>query len=179
MTLHGLKTKLRPIKISDAPRFVKWVNDAEVGKMLAERTKKITLKEEKKWIRSLFDGKRKRTEKHFAIDAEGDVHIGSVGLFLDSRKKSAKIGILIGDKNYWGKGCGYDAMKIVLNFAFKRLKLHRVELTVYSFNKRAINLYKKTSFKFEGTKREHLFYKGKYYDELLMGILNKEWQREK
>lgn len=70
-------------------------------------------------------------------------------------------------------------MKTVLDFGFKKLKLHRIELDVYNYNKRAIGLYKKMGFKIEGIKREHNFYKGKFYSTYYMSILDREWKKLK
>ncbi len=177
MILKGKKVILRPIKIDDAKRFVKWVNDEEIAKLMGAREKKITLKEEKEWIKNL--SKKWRVERHFAIDTTENIHIGSVGLKdIDSKNKKASLGITIGDKNYWGKGYGKDAVKLILDYAFKSLNLHRVDLGVYDFNMRAQKLYKKMGFKIEGVERESIFYKGKFYNKIKMGILRKEWLKK-
>jgi len=173
MILKGGKVSLRPIKLDDAPRFVKWLKDEEVRKFLSANPKGVSLKEEKEWIKSL--AKKKKSEKHFAIDTKENIHIGSLALHLNLKNKSAKLGISIGDKNYWGKGYGIEATQLLLNHGFTKLKLHRIELGVYNYNKRAINLYKKFGFKKEGVKREAVFWKGKFYDLIQMGILQKEW----
>lgn len=103
--------------------------------------------------------------------------IGSVGLWFSKKDKFALYGIEIGNKNDWGKGYGTDATKTILNYAFQKLKLHRVELNVYEYNTRAIRLYKKLGFKIEGTRRDRCFYKGKFYNEISMSMLRNEWRR--
>lgn len=172
MIIKGKKLILRPIRLSDASRFVKWVNDPEVNKLLRGNTKKITLKEERKWIKSL--PKKVKTEKQFAIEASNGIHIGSLSLILDIKNKCAVFGILIGDKNYWNRGYGTEATNMILAYGFNNLKLHRIELNVFIYNKRAIKVYKNLGFKFEGVKRESLFYKDKFFDVVQMGVLNKE-----
>lgn len=175
MTLKGGKVTLRPIKLDDAARFVKWLKDEEIRKFLSANPKGVNLKKEKEWIGSLT--KKKKSEKHFAIDTKENIHIGSLALYLNLKNKSAALGILIGDKNYWGKGYGAEATRLLLNYGFAKLQLHRIELGVYDYNKRAINLYRKLGFKKEGIKRETVFWKGKFYDLIQMGILQKEWQK--
>lgn len=173
MILKGEKVILRPVKLNDAQRFVKWLSDPEVNKFTTRR--KITLKEEKKWIR---DFPARKEDKIFAIDTKDGIHIGSIGLHhIDSRDKNARFGILIGDKKYWNQGYGRNATKVILNYAFNKLKLHRIDLGVYSYNSRAIKVYKKLGFKLEGIKREAVFHKGKFYNDLCMGILRKEWSK--
>jgi len=66
-----------------------------------------------------------------------------------------------------------------LDYAFKKLKLHRVGLDVYAYNPRAISVYKKLGFKSEGRGREYLFQNGRWHDEIWMSILDREWLKRK
>jgi len=119
MILKGNKVILRPIELSDAPRFVKWLSDSTVNKFTTRRN--ISLKEEKRWIRSLL--KNEKTEKIFATDTKDGIHIGSTGLHhIDSRDKNARFGILIGDKKYWNQGYGKDAAEVYTQFWFQQIK---------------------------------------------------------
>lgn len=172
MILKGEKTILRPIKMSDAERYARWLSDPEVHQFLARR-QKMTVQEEKKFLRRLMKNK---SEHVFAIDTKKGVHIGSVGLKFTEQDKRAELGIVIGDKEYWGRGCGTDAMKTILRYGFGKLKLHKIELGVMSYNPRAIAVYEKLGFRREGVKREHSLWRGKFYDSLIMGILSKEWK---
>ena len=134
------------------------------------------IKEEKKWIKGL---NKNKFEKDFAIDTKKGIHIGSVGLYLEKQDKGAKFGILIGDKHYWNQGLGTEATKLILEYGFKKRRVHRIQLAVYSYNKRAVAVYKKLGFRLEGISREGVFYHGKFYDEYHMGLLRKEWLRHK
>lgn len=175
MIIKGEKVVLRPVRMEDAPRFVKWFNDPAVNKFLNYR--KLTLSEEKQRI------KEKLTEKSgdaifFCIDTVAGEHIGATsldGINYDQRR--ASFGIIIGEKIYWNKGCGTEASQLILEYGFVKLKLHRIELDVYDYNPRAIKVYKRLGFKVEGKKREHAEWKGKFYNALLMGMLEKEWQK--
>ena len=175
MRLEGENIVLRNITLNDAERFVLWLNDPEVNKFLQTRQK--TLKEEREWIESLQN--KEETGLVLAIETRAGVHIGNVGLDSISKEyRHAQMGIMVGDKNYWEKGYGKDAMRVMLDYAFKELKLHRVELGVYEYNPRAIHVYESLGFRREGVKREHTFYDGKFYDEIIMGILESEWLKE-
>lgn len=174
MILTGKQVLLRPVKLSDAKRFVKWFNDKSVNKFMFVRG--ITLAKEKKYILDRIKGKVKDV-LHFCIDTKDGVHIGAISLeSIQKRNKNASFGIIIGDKNYWSKGYGEEASRLILEYGFKQLKLHRVELDVYSYNTRAIGLYKKLGFKKEAVRREHNFYNGKFYDTIIMGLLDREWK---
>jgi len=176
MILKGKKVILRPIKLSDAERFVKWFNDPQFNKFMSQRA--VTLQKEREWIKSL--SKRKKTDLALAIETKEGVHIGSTGLHqINKENKNATLGIMIGEKSYWNKGYGSDASKTLLDYGFNKLKLHRIELDVYEYNPRAIKVYKRLGFKQEGIKREHNLYKGNYYDTLHMGLLKKEWKQIK
>ena len=172
MEIRGKKIILRPIKMTDAPRFVKWLSDPEVNQFTTRKS--VTLKEEKQWIRGHV--KTRKTELHFAVDTLDGVHIGTIALFLDLRDKNARFGILIGDKNYWNRGYGTDAARTIINYGFKTLKLHRIYLQVYETNPRAIKVYKRLGFRLEGRSREHVLKNGKFRDTLHMGMLRKEWK---
>ncbi|MDP1719250.1 MAG: GNAT family protein [bacterium] len=174
MVIKGEKVILRPIRLSDAPRFVKWLRDPEVNKFTTRKS--ILLKEEVRWIKSL---KKKKDEVVFSVDVLGGPHIGSVSLGVDWGDRNALFGILIGDKEYWDKGLGSEATKLILDHAFKKLKMHKVSLGVFDYNKRAIKVYNRLGFKLEGASRDDIFYKNKFHDRLQMGILEKEWAKHK
>ena len=75
-----------------------------------------------------------------------------------------------------GKGTGTWATEVTRDFAFEKLKLHRLELDVYSFNPGAEKVYLKAGFKREGVLRDAILDGGKYADDILMSILEDEWR---
>ena len=86
------------------------------------------------------------------------------------------IGIGIGRQDHWGLGYGKETMELILKFAFHELNLHRVQLSVFSYNDRAIALYEQLGFTKEGSFREHLERDGERYDMHLYGLLREEWE---
>lgn len=87
----------------------------------------------------------------------------------------AFVGIGIGDRDFWGKGYGSDAMKVILRFAFQELNLRRVALDTFEYNPRAIHSYEKVGFIHEGRARKYLYREGRRWDLIFMGILREEW----
>lgn len=79
----------------------------------------------------------------------------------------------------YGKGIGSWAVKITRDFAFEQLRLHRLELSVYSFNTRAENVYLNAGFKREGVLRDAVWDGKEYSDEFVMSILEDEWRQIK
>ena len=88
------------------------------------------------------------------------------------------VGVGIGERELWGKGYGTDAMRVVLRFAFTELNLNRVTLDVFEYNPRAVRSYEKAGFKHEGRHRGALNREGKRWDEVFMGILKSDWEKE-
>lgn len=175
MILKGQKTILRPIKMTDAPFFVKWLRDPEVTQFINAR--RITVKKEKEWIANI---PKKKQEKNFSIETHDKVLIGNAVLRISKKSEDnfAEFGIMIGDKRYWNQGYGTDVVKTIVKYGFEILKLHRIQLSVAAFNPRALRVYRKIGFKPEGRKREHIFHKGKFKDSLQMGILDREWKKK-
>ena len=82
----------------------------------------------------------------------------------------------LGDSANWGKRYGNEATRLALGFASNELHLHRVQLTVFDYNPRAIHLYEKLGFQQEGIYREFLQRDGRRFDMYLYGLLGHEWE---
>ncbi len=106
---------------------------------------------------------------------EDDEPVGEVVL-NEISNRNANIRIALFDTQYFNKGYGTEAMQLMLNFGFGNLQLHRIELGVYNHNERGIHVYKKLGFKKEGVLRDYLFYNHRYYDLILMSILEDEYR---
>lgn len=88
----------------------------------------------------------------------------------------AFVSIGLGDRAYWGKGYGSDAIQCLLRFAFLEWNLHRIALSAFSYNPRAIRAYEKVGFINEGRVRGHLKRGGERHDSVYLGILRTEWE---
>ncbi len=94
---------------------------------------------------------------------------------LDPDNGSVLFHITIGEHDAWGRGFGTEAARLMLWLAFERIGLHRVGLSVFAFNERAVRSYRKVGFQVEGRLREAIQRDDGYWDELQMGILRSEW----
>ncbi len=174
MILKGQKVILRPLRLSDAKTFVKWFNDPEVNKFLSVR--KMDLAQEKKWIAARIKDKS-RSSLTLCIETLDGRLIGNTSLEdINLENRRAMFGIVIGDKESWNQGFGSESARLIIDYGFKKLKLHRIALDVYEFNPRAIKVYKRLGFKTEGVKRDHTRWRGKYFNATNMGILDREWK---
>ncbi|HEX2908990.1 MAG TPA: GNAT family protein [Phototrophicaceae bacterium] len=107
---------------------------------------------------------------------DDDRLIGFVVLFnIKWSNQSAQLAIGIGPENYRGKGYGQDALRLLLNYAFAELNLHRVGLTVLDYNTRAINAYERAGFIREGVQRQAVQRAGRFFDLILYSLLREEW----
>ncbi len=113
---------------------------------------------------------------HFLIISPDNQIIGeSVINEMDHKIKSANFRICIFHQEAQGNGIGTWAIKVTRDFAFETLKLHRLSLDVFSFNKRAEKAYLNAGFKTEGVLRDAILDGKTYADDILMSILENEW----
>jgi RimJ/RimL family protein N-acetyltransferase len=105
-----------------------------------------------------------------------DKLIGNVSLWVNSWAHSeAWVGIVIGEREYWGKGYGTDAMHLIVQYGFMEANLRRISLALHSYNLRALKSYEKVGFIIEGTLRGEILREGRRTDTFFMGILREEW----
>ena len=178
--LDGNNVRLRPVKRSDISYFLKWFNDPEVTQYLSMYLPMTEMAEEK-YIEELGDS-RVGKDVSFVIEAvEGDVctPIGTLGLHgINAKDHHATFGIAIGEKDYWSKGFGTEAARLVIRYGFEQLNLHRINSSALAFNERSLRLHKKVGFTEEGRQRKAMFRNGEYHDHVGFGILREEWKAQ-
>jgi RimJ/RimL family protein N-acetyltransferase len=160
-----------------AEHFSQWDRDSEYWRLLAaEPATPRSKKQIKEFVEKELFGDRPGIYFFMIRSLEDDHIIGELGMDgVRWNHGDAFIGISIGEREFWDKGYGTDAMQILLRFAFDELNLHRVSLTVFEYNPRAIRSYEKAGFVYEGRERKFLDRDGKRWDMLYMGILREEW----
>ena len=77
--------------------------------------------------------------------------------------------------DYQSQGYGTEAIQWALRWGFFQANLHRIEITGFEYNKGALKLYQRLGFKVEGRRREYLWFDGRYWDYIIMGMLKDEW----
>jgi len=172
--LPGKLVVLRAIEMADRDRYHRWLNDPEIVHLLGSMRYPFSLGEEERLLQERFT-RQSPDYVNLAIDTREGVHIGSVSLDRVSKEnRNAALGIFIGYKEYWGKGYGTDAVRTLLAFAFNEMNLHRVYLHTYEYNERATACYRKLGFVEEGRLRQQRYTQGRYWDEIVMGVLRDE-----
>ncbi len=173
--LQSARVQLTSVTLDDLPTIARWYQDAGFAR--------------------LFDATPAAPKAPGALEAwlEGYTRTNTGYLFgvrpLDSNQLlgfielndilwphgHSWVSIAIGDAANQNQGYGSEALGLALQFAFQELNLHRVQLTVFSYNHRAIGLYEKLGFQREGIFREHLQRDGTRFDMYLYGLLRPEW----
>lgn len=165
----GKDIKLRALNNKDKEKILYWANDPDI-KVLIGGIFPVSEIEHQRWFESKV---LEPINKIFGIEYnENSEIIGIIGLKdTDLVNRSSELYIYIGNKEYWGKGYGTQAVSRLVEFCFEELNLNRISLCVFDYNERAIASYKKAGFKVEGVLRQSLYKKGKYHDKVLMSVL--------
>ncbi|MBI2108644.1 MAG: GNAT family N-acetyltransferase [Parcubacteria group bacterium] len=170
----GKNIILRPPTKADIPKFLVWFNDPEINGYL-NRYLPVYERDEELWLESLQ--KNKETDIVFVIETIGGVSLGTVGLHrIHWKDRTGVLGIAIGEKKYWNKGIGTEAIMLLLDYAFNALNLRKITLSVLGNNKRGQACYHKCGFIVEGCCVREIYKNGRYEDEILMAVFKKGWR---
>ncbi|MGE5474844.1 MAG: GNAT family N-acetyltransferase [Ignavibacteriales bacterium] len=169
------KVVIRPAERNDLELIQKWYNDDEVMYWASGARPDMMVSMdflEEVWLEKSFTDYSVR----MMIETIEGNSIGIIGFRdLNQQERRCRMLIFIGEKDYWGKGYGTDAIKGFLKFLFKRWNLNRVEADTWEGNHRAVEAYKKCGFKEEGRLRKARYVDGEYKDEIILGILKDEF----
>ena len=171
--LRGEKVTLRPARENDAERFVRWFADTEVTRFLARRMA-ISLEQEKEFLKNIGESK---DDVWWVIEADGNA-IGATGIhrinWLDA---NGTTGIMIGEKDCWGKGYATEAMQLRTRYAFRELNLHKLLTEVDTENEASKKALERNGYRTVGTRREQSFREGKWRDRWLGEVLRDDWEK--
>lgn len=169
--------RLRRLKEEDAPYMLEWMKDSNIQKNFRFPIEKTSIDEVMGFIRSaeiqLIDGK----SIHYAIADDNDEYMGTISLKDVSLKDgNAEYAISL-RKCAQGKGIGTAATREIMKLAFESFGLHRVYLNVLSDNVRAISLYERFGFVYEGEFKEHLYLRGEYKSLKWYAMLKEDYDK--
>jgi RimJ/RimL family protein N-acetyltransferase len=111
------------------------------------------------------------------IVSETQAHIGNIALQqIHPIYHSAEFSIVIGDKDYWNKGYGKEAGKLLCDHGFERLNLHRIYCGTFDNNNAMKTLALSLGMKEEGMRKEAAFTQGRYVDVIEYGMTKKDYE---
>ena len=172
MQLQADPYRLRPLLVEDASdRYVGWLHDPTISRTLDVDGPAQTLGTVRDYIASHDNV----TGFLFGIFADRDLLIGTHSFRHHPRHKMATVGVMIGDRNYWGREVPLITRRRILDFAFDELGCNKVEAGCYSINLPAIYNFKRQHWTLEGTRKAHRIVEGLSVDMLLFGMLKEDW----
>ncbi|ATF11269.1 N-acetyltransferase [Brevibacillus brevis X23] len=175
MLFQSERIYLRKMTGEDVDVYHTWRNDVEVMRTTNPSMDVYTWEDTNGFVNQVILH-ASSSKSYMILDSQTNRPIGITSLIqIDLKNRNAECIIDIGEKEYWGKGYGREAMKLLLDYAFLEMNLHRVSLRVFSFNEKAIKLYERLGFKQEGVSRQFLFREGKWHGIVHMGILQQEY----
>ena len=177
--LNGEKVLLRPITADDAESMYSALFDEESMRLTGTQGT-FTLEQVQAHCTRIANADD-RYDYAITLPEDPDAtYIGEVVLNqLDEDNNSANFRIALANSTHFGKGYGSEATKLLIDFGFEQLNLHRIELEVYDFNPRAQRVYEKVGFVVEGIRRDVLLWDGKYQSGILMAMLRSDWENRK
>lgn len=173
--LHGEHITLRALEREDLPVLHELLDDDLELMARASDTpaRPASLAELEHRFEERLEESDPRTMR-FVIEVDDEL-IGECELhFIDHFQRTCHLGITLG-RAFWSKGFGQDAVRALVDFAFRDLAMRKVGLEVLADDERAVGAYTKAGFVEEGRLRAHAWFDGEIHDALVMGILREEW----
>jgi RimJ/RimL family protein N-acetyltransferase len=155
--------------------FCKWRNDPDIRQYYRNFWPRTT-EEIKKWLEPAPRGQIKEFID-FTIYHKADKRpIGSIGFgHIDWTSRKANISAMIGESEYWGKGIIIEAARLLINYGFIELNLHKINAGIFSPNDRSLRAAEKLGFKKETVFKEHIYVDGKYHDNHRFALFKRDW----
>ncbi|ASU84399.1 GNAT family N-acetyltransferase [Nocardiopsis gilva YIM 90087] len=174
-TLSGEHVRLVPVREEHADDFYASMRDEEVRRLTGTH-QRFTYTEIRRWC-ATRDEQTDRVDLAIIEQSSGRF-LGELALSdIDPDNESAAYRIALSAIEFTGQGIGKEATRLVLEYAFDRLGLHRVWLDVYAFNMRAIAVYRACGFGVEGRLRDALLWEGRRHDALIMAVLENDYRK--
>ncbi|MEG2707624.1 MAG: GNAT family protein [Vagococcus sp.] len=173
MRMKTSRIYVRPLQVADASYILKSSKDQEIRYMTGT-TAHFSLDVIEQHIQAIT--KDDSREDYAICLNETDEVIGELSILdIDEDDESAGFRISMTSIEHTGKGLGYEALRLMISYVFEELKLNRLQLEVFSHNKRGIRAYEKVGFVKEGTLRQTRKYEDHFFDEVIMSILKQDY----
>jgi len=173
VNIWGERVALGPIRRDLLPLYQRWMNDWEVIRTLGQPIRPMTLESEESW----FDSAARGGARFQIYERDGLRPIGTTSLEdVDQAHRTATFGILIGEKDCWGKGYGTETARLMLDYGFNALGLHNIMLQVYSNNERGYRAYLRAGYTEIGRRRQARRVGAQVHDIILMDCLASEFE---
>lgn len=172
--LNGKNIRLRKIVRSDAVAITRYAKDPAISRFtLIPRP--YTMESSYRFIRHTHLMRRRGMDQSLGIELKerGEI-IGMISLMhIDRKNRNAEIGYWLA-KPYWRRGYSLEAIRLIIKYGFRKLKLVRIYARVLHPNLASAKLLEKAGFRYEGRFRKSALMRGRWMDDLLYGMLKEE-----
>ena len=176
MNIQGKKVTLRAIEESDLKILHRWANNPEIQDIIGNIHFPSSMDFHRAWFENL---KNDQLNQRFAISTAEDNIIGLSSLInIDWRNNHAWHGVMLGDGDIRGKGYGVDAVMATMRYAFDEMHLERLDGSIIEYNTISYSFYcNKLGWVEEGRRRNYYFRKGRYWDQIVVGITQEDYRQ--
>jgi RimJ/RimL family protein N-acetyltransferase len=174
--IEGDNIYLREVNESDVgDNYYNWLNDPEINQYLETRYFPNSKTNILQFVKNM-DGLS--GEILFAIcERQTDKHIGNIKLGpINWIHRYADISLLIGDKDYWGKGIATESIRLVTEFGFYTLNLHKLKAGCYENNIGSMKAFEKVGFLREGLLKKLWMVNGTFQDQIILGLCAEDYR---
>jgi RimJ/RimL family protein N-acetyltransferase len=166
--IKGAKVWLRAVEAEDAERYHQWINDPVTNDQRG-LYHPLSQAQAAAYVADKAPSPEALT---LTVCRGGGDAIGLIGLRgICARSRRAEIWIYLGERSEWGKGFGTEAIRLLTDYAFDEMNLHRIWLECDPDNSAAVRSYEKNGFRLEGRHRDGYFRHGRFRDTVVMGVL--------
>jgi RimJ/RimL family protein N-acetyltransferase len=168
MKIDTQKIFLRLLNPEDVGQYyVDWMNDPDVVRYLESRWHSYTLEDVKDYVRRINDSPNDflfgifltKTNQHI-----GNIKIGEI----NHTHRFGNVGIIIGEKKYWGKGFGTQSISLATKIAFQQLNLNSLTAGVYSSNDSSYRAFLNAGWEEVGRYKKYRFFEGEFIDQIIV-----------
>ena len=173
--LRGPRVILRAHTEADLDSWSGWFNDPVLTEGIYKGLFPNTVEKQRRFLSSMYNDE---ANLQLAIEHEESGRlIGTIGLHaIDFFHATAAISILIGERDFWRKGFGKEALSLILMHSFEKLCLEKLTSGMYSENIASRKLFASIGFTQEATLRSQVKWRGKRIDVYKYGLLVAEWR---
>ncbi|UWX97696.1 GNAT family N-acetyltransferase [Arthrobacter zhaoxinii] len=173
--LTGERIRFRELREQDLPHLSEWWNDPASAILqqnrVAARPQGTTADMFRTWSKN-----ESPSGFGYSIVNPAERLIGHISVWgMSVPERIATMAIIISPE-FQDQGLGRESLQLGLRIVFEEMGAHKAELQTWSYNERALHLYRSLGFKEEGRRRAAVFHQGVFHDQMLLGMLEDEYR---
>lgn len=169
--LRGAAIAFEPTEVDDLPLFRAWQADLAVVRCLHFRFTR-SVEQEEEWYQTVA---RSEGEVLWSVRLQGRT-IGYTGMSIYWRSRSAKTGLILGDRDGWGKLYGSEVVELRAAYAFRELGLERLEADSLAENTAMHRALEKAGYQRIGVRHSYIYGDGSWHDSYLFEVVRRDWE---